>query len=134
MDKYFVSLIPIYICFIIFLGVLMFRRRYAAIKFGKIDAGYFKSYQGNVPYDLKIIQNNFESQFQIPLLFFLTVISTIQFDSVSLISVLLGYAFLFSRFLHSYIHLGKNNLRKRALSYLVGILIILALWILIFLN
>jgi len=129
MDKYLLSLLPLYICFIVYLGVLMFKKRVLAIKNGDLNMNYFKSLQGEAPHNLKIIQNNFENQFQVPVLFFATCIAAVVLKSVTIFTLTLGCLFFISRLIHSYIHLGSNNLRKRGLAYFTGIILILVMWV-----
>ena len=128
-EFYLIAIIPIYILFIIFLGILMFRKRRNAIKSGEVDLNYFKSYQGDSPLSLQVIKNNFENQFQIPVLFFLTCLAAISFGSVTKLTLVIGYSFLISRLIHCYIHLGSNNLRLRAYAYFFGIPCIMFIWI-----
>ena len=127
--------IPIYISYMLGIGIAMFKKRKKAVLKKEISINYFKDYQEKVPVNLQVIKNHFENQFQIPIVYFVTVLALIQFQAVDIFSVLLGYAFLISRVLHSYIHLGKNNVLMRAKAYFVGILLILIMWSqLIYLN
>ena len=134
MTKYLLSLVAIYILYIALLGVMMFRRRKKAIIDGRIRVSYFKSYQEEFPYDLKVIQNHFENQFQVPVLFFITVLAIIQVKAESFVTVSLGTLFVLSRLLHSYIHLGRNNVIQRAFVFFSGVIILLLTWIFILVS
>ncbi len=127
-------LIPIYIAYIIFLGRKMFKKRLSAIKSGAVKVGYFKDYQGTVPYELQVYKNHFENQFQFPVIFFISCLAIIQFDMADLFMVFLCYMFFITRLLHSYFHLGSNDLKLRALSYMVGVVSVLVIWLRIVLN
>lgn len=129
MDNLLLSLIPVYICYILFIAVLMFQRRVRAYNGKKVDHKYFKAYQGEViPYDLQIIQNHFSNQFEIPVLFLITCLAFVALKASSTLTICLGVAFIISRIWHSTIHLGKNDVRVRLVSYLIGFIIILCMW------
>lgn len=134
LNKAFFALIPIYIFYIVALGFLMFRQRYGAIKTGKVDPKYFKSYQMEAPRELETMKNHFSNQFEIPTLFFITCLSAMMINAVSMVLVVLGYLFIFSRLVHSYIHLGTNKVPQRAMSFFAGILILVGMWISIFIT
>lgn len=134
MQNTFLALIPLYICYIVFLGILMFIRRSEALKAGHVSKKYFLSYSEKSTQKLEIIKNHFENQFQVPVIFFVTCLAAIQLKKISIFTIVLGYSFFLSRLLHSYIHLGSNNLKLRGLSYFFGIIIILILWLHIFIS
>ena len=127
--KIFLSLIPIYVVYVTFLGMLMFRRRLLALRSKQISAGYFKAYQDEAPYELKVIQNHFSNQFEVPVVFFITCVAAVILNAADILTYVLGCLFILSRFCHSYIHLGKNELRLRAGVYFSGILLIIAMWV-----
>lgn len=131
MEISLIILIPLYILYILFIGRLMFLTRMKALKEKNIKSSYLKAYQGDVPERLTIVKNHYENQFQVPVLFFITVLSTVLLQATSILSVILGYLFIVSRIAHSYFHLGSNQLKKRALSYTIGLIIVLMMWVLI---
>lgn len=129
-------LIPIYISYICLIALLMFFRRVRAIRQGNLGFGYFKSYSAPLPgkmppvvaEGLTVVHNHFVNQFQVPILFFITCLAAAQLGAVSPTLVWLGYLFVFTRVVHSIIHLGVNDIRFRALAYAMGLLTILAMW------
>ena len=132
--KIFLSLIPIYLAYIVFLGILMFRRRVLAIRSKQISPGYFRSYQADAPYDLRVIQNHFSNQFEVPLVFFMTCFAAVILNAANTLTFSMGCLFIISRIWHSYIHLGTNDIRLRAGVYLLGIIIVMGMWMAIFLG
>ena len=42
--------------------------------------------------------------------------------------------FVATRAVHSYVHLGSNNVRFRALSYFAGWIVIIAMWLVVAMN
>lgn len=134
LNKAFFALIPIYVFYIVALGFLMFRQRYLAIKTGKVDPKYFKSYQMEAPRELETMKNHFSNQFEIPTLFFVTCLSVIMLNVVTPLLTALGYLFILTRFVHTYIHLGSNKVPPRAFVFFLGVFIIVLMWIFICLD
>ncbi len=129
MGKLQLALIPIYIIYIFILGFYQYRKRVSAVRSKKINIDYFKTYQFEAPEELKVLQNHFSSQFEVPILFMVTCLAVVVLDKSSIFNLALGFLFILSRLAHSYIHLGSNNLKKRALSFVLGFFVILIIWI-----
>ncbi len=129
MDKVLLAFIPLYILFILCLGMIMFRRRLRAVKAGAIPVQYFKAYGGEVPEDLKVLQNHFSNQFEVPVLFFVTCLAAVQMGAVREVTLTLALIFFVSRVVHSFIHLGHNKPLNRARAYFVGVIVLVIMWI-----
>lgn len=133
-EKLFLCLIPIYILYIVFLGLLMFRRRMSALRSKAIPFEYLKTYQTQAPESLRVVQNHFTNQFEVPILFFITCLAAVILKAATPLTFTLGCLFILSRMWHSFIHLGSNHLSSRASVYFAGILLILAMWIVILVS
>lgn len=124
MERILIGTMCFYYFYIVFLVFFMFIQRKKAVENKQVDPRFFKSYLGTSPEYLQIIQNHFSNQFQIPVMFFLACILTLQQHKVSQVTIILAIGFVLSRIVHSYIHLGKNKLMKRVYSYATGVLIV----------
>lgn len=124
MDKALISIVLFYYCYIIGFMFYMFKKRKQAIKDKLVHYTHFKSYQGETTEYLQIIQNHFNNQFQIPLIFFTVCVLTISMKKVTIITIILAILFVITRIIHTLIHLGSNHLIKRAMSYFAGVVII----------
>ncbi len=129
MEKAIIILIPLYLAYIITLGLVMFVKRYKAVKNKTIRLSYFRDYQGEVPRELEVYKNHFENQFQVPVVFMVACLAIALLKIASPLVVVLAYAFIISRMAHSYIHLINNNVRHRGFVYIFGALCVLGLWI-----
>lgn len=129
MNQFLIGTMTFYFIFIISLMLIMFFRRKARVKSKEVRVSFFKAYIGESPEDLVIIQNHFNNQFQIPLVYMLACVLTIAQDKASIVTSILGTVFILSRMLHSYIHLGKNNVLHRAYAFFLGCLCVLGLLI-----
>ena len=102
-------------------GFYMFTRRKKAVRNNEIKIQHFKSYQGETTEELAILQNHFNNQFQIPLIFYVVSVLSIQQNKVTLLMLAVATVFVLSRFFHAYIHLGSNHVLKRATAYMLGL-------------
>ena len=127
MNQFLIGTMTFYFGFVIFLMFFMFFRRKARVKNKEVRTSHFKAYIGESPEDLVVIQNHFTNQFQIPVVYMIACVLTISQDKASVLTSILGAIFILSRMLHSYIHLGKNNVLHRAYAYFVGCLCVLGL-------
>ncbi len=119
-----------YLVYIIFLLFLNFRVRFDAVKSGNLPASYFKLFQGTeVPEKVAVYSRHIDNQFQVPPYFMLTCLVAAQVDAVSILTVVFAWAFVFFRLVHSYIHLGSNNVIQRAKAYFAGWFFIFLIWV-----
>ena len=118
--------------FIFTIGICSFIVRSRAIKSKKLSLGYFKihnSTQYEVPEQVIRFGRHFDNQFQVPLLFLITLIVCQITAPESQLLFVLSWLFLLSRCVHSWIHLGTNNVLRRAQFYLVGWILLMMMWI-----
>ena len=75
------------------------------------------------------ISNCYDSQFQIPLLFYVAAIVALATKSADLIFVVLSWIFVLARIAHAYIHTTSNHVPTRFNVFAVGVLVLLIMWI-----
>ena len=85
--------------------------------------------QPNWPVKAQQISNCFANQFQIPVLFYVLVGLAILTKSADLLFVVLSWAFVLTRLLHATIHTGSNFVRHRFNAFALGVVILLAMWL-----
>jgi hypothetical protein len=124
MDKILISIMGFYYFYILAYMYYMFIFRRRAVANKEVRARHFKAYQGDTTESLQIIQNHFNNQFQVPILFFIVCVLCLQQQSVTRLSILLASLFVISRIIHSIIHLGQNHPLKRALVYFIGVILV----------
>jgi hypothetical protein len=118
-----------YVFYIWALAVFMFRTRLRAIKTGEVHIKYFQAYSGTGPTERTLlVGRHYDNQFQVPLLFLIVCTLHILIGGANAATVALAWAFVASRLLHSWVHLGSNHLQKRVLAFVAGWIIVLLLW------
>jgi hypothetical protein len=75
------------------------------------------------------ISNNYNSQFQIPLLFYVVVILALFTRTADLIFVVLSWLFVLSRIAHTYVHTTSNHVPTRFNVFAVGVFVLVAMWV-----
>lgn len=116
------SEIALYYIFLVLLMVYMFKYRKKAIIEKRVSIKDFRSYKSEQPEDLIILQNHFNNQFQIPVFYVLAATLSIALNSVTYLTITLSTIFILSRFIHTFIHLGPNNVLHRAYSFFIGVI------------
>jgi hypothetical protein len=119
------------------LGVGNFLIRKGAIRNGKVDYKFFHIYDSNkyqVPEFVTRYGRHFDNQFQMPMLFLITCLTTLHVAVEPRVVAPLAWLFVVSRLLHSWVHLGSNKIIHRAAIYGIGLLCVIAIWVLIVLQ
>ena len=99
-----------------------------------IKFSYFKTYQGEVPDYMAVSRQTLKNQFELPIFFYFLISIILAFDKVSQLDLVLAWIFVASRYLHCYIRLSSNKVLNRAKVFLLGMLVLIAWWIIFLYN
>lgn len=72
--------------------------------------------------------DNFRNLFELPVLFYVASLLAIHLNLESVILLVLAWAFVAFRFLHSYIHCTYNRVMDRFRVYLISGIVLWAFW------
>ena len=75
------------------------------------------------------VSNCFNSQFQLPLLFYVLVILAWITKQADLLFVVMAWIFVIVRLAHAYIHTTSNHVPTRFNVFAVGTIVLLVMWI-----
>jgi len=70
----------------------------------------------------------------LPVLFYVLSILLFITNKVEVIQVVLAWAFVFSRYIHSYIHTTSNRVQHRMRAFMFGVVILIFMWGLYFVR
>jgi hypothetical protein len=73
--------------------------------------------------------NAFQNQLELPVLFYVLVILAIIAHKADLLFVILSWVFVAARLAHVFIHTGSNVVKVRGPLYGVGMVILIAMWL-----
>ena len=105
-----------------------------AKKADAIKFSYFKTYQGEVPDYMVVSRQTLKNQFELPIFFYFLISVILAFDKVSQLDITLAWIFVASRYLHCYIRLSSNHVPNRAKVFQLGMLVLIAWWIIFLYN
>jgi len=75
------------------------------------------------------LQNAYHNQFELPVLFYALVALALITRKADMIFVVMSWMFVVSRLVHAAIHVTSNKVSLRFMAFLVGVLILAAMWI-----
>ncbi len=135
MEKYLLLAMFVQVLLTFTVMVVMGRRRFAAAKNKTISLDDFATMKlDNAGDKVRVADRNFVNQFEIPVLFFVASLAAMQVNAVGYLFTVIAWGFVASRIVHTLIHIGANNLKSRYYCFLVGCLLVLAMWVLVMLR
>jgi len=103
--------------------------RVAAARRGEVRMSDVALDSAKWPDHLRKRANNYQNQFELPVLFYALVAFLLSTRMADAVQVILAWVFLLCRLVHSYIHVGKNVVADRFYAFLASVLTLLAMWV-----
>jgi hypothetical protein len=117
--------------FFLTLGVILWLgfSRYAAIHNRSVSIKYYRTFnEGNQPERLHLLSRHVQNHFETPPLFYAGILFTYASGSVTLLSVVLAWLFFITRCVHSFIHLGANDVSSRFFTFGASLVFLAGIW------
>lgn len=108
--------------------VVLAIRRGASVTTGEAKVQQFKG-RLDEPASSVTAANNIMNQFELPVLFHTVCICLFVTSGASYLTLTLAWIFAILRYVHAYIHLTSNKLKWRNMTFRVGLLFLLVLWV-----
>jgi hypothetical protein len=105
-------------------------RRLAAISTGEAKPADFRIPTAEPERSATVVRNLI-NQFELPVLFFACCLTLFVLGAAGTIAIMLAWAFAAARLAHAYFHVTSNRLRYRRPAFIVGFVILLAMWLLV---
>jgi hypothetical protein len=83
----------------------------------------------NWPARVMQFSNAYQNQLELPLLFYVLTILSLMTRQADLLFVLMSWVFVALRFAHAYIHITHNRVTYRGMTFGLGAIVLLAMWI-----
>ena len=109
--------------------VWMGRARISSVRRGDTKVRDIALRQPAWPAQATQISNCFDSQLQLPLLFYILVILAWVTRQADLVFVVMAWLFVLARLAHAYVHTTSNHVPTRFWVFAVGMLVLLLMWI-----
>ena len=128
METYLViypALTMIFLTFFLYLKNRMDAGR--AYRSKEVEPTYFKTYNGKAPHYLETSRQTLKNQFELPVIFYFYILLLMNFETISILELILCWLFSISRYLHAYIRLSSNYVPCRAKVFTFGLFILCVL-------
>lgn len=110
-------------------GLLTLRARIASVKSGKVRLQVAAINSAAWPEDARKLGNNFDNQFQVPMLVYAVSAMFIATGLADTNAAGLAFAFLAARLLHALEHTRRNSVLPRLVFFLASYAFAIALWV-----
>ena len=112
-----------------FVLIRMVLGRFAAVARGDVDARFYKTYQGDgEPRGAAQNTRHFINLFENPVLFYAACIAAMVTQQGAGLIFWLAWAYVATRIVHSFVHLGANKIPPRMAVYGASWIVLLAMW------
>ncbi len=125
------QLLPVFIhvALVAIIGVRTGRARVASARSGETRIKDVALDSSRWPPHVRKFANNFDNQFQLPMIWYACIAFLLITGLADLVSVALSWVFIGSRIAHSLVHTGANVVVQRFYAFIAGFLALLAMWV-----
>ena len=124
-------LLPLFVQIALTLGLLLWmaelRRR--NFKSGAVRPSQIALREPNWPARSQQVAYSFSNQFELPVLFYVLTILEIVTHHADLVFVVMAWIFVAARLAQAYVHTTSNVVLRRGTFYVVGALVLIAMWV-----
>lgn len=109
--------------------VLMGRERVPRVLRGEIPVADIAVERSAYPLKARLLSNNFDNQFQLPMLFFVACLLALQIGTIGWLEVVFAWLFVVLRYVHAAIHVTSNHVHRRFAAYVSGLAVLALFWL-----
>lgn len=118
----------VHVAMVFVLGARMGRARVAAARAGTVKIRDIALDNSRWPDDIRKLSNNFDNQFQVPVFYYAVLPLLLVLQLADGVTVVLSWAFVASRIVHSAIHTGANAVIRRFQVFVLGFVLVVLMW------
>ena len=118
---------------LVVLGLLGYRRL-QALREGRARRAGLELSRAGWPDDVTQVSNNFDNQFQTPVLFYALCSLALATSMAGPVLVALAWIFCTARVVHTAIHVTTNHIPYRFAAFLVGVVVLAAMLVVVVLS
>lgn len=123
-------LLPVFVQVILTLCVafMLAYKRVTVLRSGKVRGKEIALREPNWPEHAQQAGNNYLSQFELPVLFYVLMIVLLITRQADFILMTLAWIFVALRIAHAYVHLTSNSISLRGPLFGIGLLVLAIMW------
>lgn len=113
------------------LGILVWMgvERVPRVARGEIAVGDIAVEHDAYPLRARLLSNNFDNQFQLPVLFYVGALLALLNGGTGWVELVLAWLFVVLRYIHAAVHVGTNRVYRRFAIYTAGLVVLGLLWL-----
>ena len=119
----------VHVALVFYVGGRMGRARFQAARAGRVKVKDVAVDGTKWPEDVKKIANNYQNQFEVPVLFYAALALIVATGLADWVAVVLSWVFVASRIGHALVHIGPNIVIRRFQLFLFGFVTVVILWL-----
>ena len=124
-------LLPLFVqvglTFALLIGMVALRRQ--TLVSGETKIREIALGQPNWPVRATQVGNCYRNQFELPMLLYVLIALALPLRHADLFIVLMSWVFVITRFVHAGIFVTSNDLGRRSMAWLAGVLVLLVMWL-----
>jgi hypothetical protein len=128
-DKLLILTITAQVLLTIGILVLMGRERVPRVMSGEINVADIAVERTAYPLRARLLSNNFDNQFQLPVLFYVGALLALALGMVDVLLLVLALAFVALRCVHAVVHVTTNHVQRRFAVYTAGLAVLSLFWL-----
>lgn len=105
--------------------------KHRALREGTVDAARRALDESAWPDYVRQVNNNIRNQFELPVLFYVLCLALFALQAAGLLAQVLAWVFVASRVVHAWVHTHSNVVPVRRRIFIIGVVVVLALWVLV---
>ncbi|WP_439498496.1 MAPEG family protein [Bosea sp. (in: a-proteobacteria)] len=108
---------------------IMFQRRRVAFASKAVRVADVAVSTERYPEPARLAAANYANQFETPVIFFALIMLAMEVGATGTVMAVLAWAFVLTRIVHTFIHVGSNRLLKRAVVFGLGVACLFCMWV-----
>jgi hypothetical protein len=124
-------LLPLFVqvglTFALLIGMVALRRQ--TLVSGETKIREIALGQPNWPVRATKVGNCYRNQFELPMLLYVLIALALPLRHADLFIVLMSWVFVITRFVHAGVFVTSNDLGRRSMAWLAGVLVLLVMWL-----
>jgi hypothetical protein len=108
---------------------IMFQRRRVAFASKAVRVADVAVSNERYPEDARLAAANYANQFETPVIFFALIMLAMEVGATGTVMAVLAWAFVLTRVVHTFIHVGANRLVTRAVVFGLGVACLFCMWV-----
>jgi hypothetical protein len=128
-DKVLIGAVVLQVVVTFAILLILGRERVPLVTSGEVRMGDIAVSREGWPIKARQLANSFDNQFQLPVLLYVGTLLTLWAGSADWVLAILAWLFVILRVVHAAIHGSDNDVPRRFIVYVAGMVVLMAFWL-----